>query len=603
MSGIRVDRYGREIPAGCKDVKLSQSNAWRTTYAHIVAGDVVRIETEGSKSKAAPPAAPKRSYWATVAVVENKGRVVRLVMEQGEITEEAAHTAITRQERPSECEARLTVDAEARKASMEGAVTEVAKAREATRAPQYGYGAAVARMIVREGGYTVREASDMATEYQAMIDQGERFGSNVDYVAWEIMSAHSKAKAALLAEIEEWQRESHADGDGLMLPDRYSPATLQALWDAGLVVPGGKTTGNGGKLGWYSVRMINADHEEALVMDELASEVLAEAPKLITGHDAESHSRRGDECRICGELVRNHARPNIDDGLTSCYWSGTVTGDVEVPGRVAQLKAWRAEAREVRDEAEALLAEIEARQAAILADTREKGALPGAHDGLFLPEAYSMGTLRALVDAGRIVSGTKTSGNAGNLGWYSVRMIEADHAEALDMNADMLIDSLLAEARAASVPVPTRAGDASYAVDFETRMLLATRAMSIGYTREGAAELMDRAYYIEPFPAYGDECECHPAMRRDADGTCEACEVERQARTASGPMPTVAEMTGDPAAWFEGLLPPVETQVAEIRQALGDGMTRDPWAALRGKRKATRVTRRGWQSKLNRKVR
>jgi hypothetical protein len=87
-----------------------------------------------------------------------------------------------------------------------------------------------------------------------------------------------------------------------------------------------------------------------------------EAPELITGHDAESHSRRGHECRICGQPVVDHARPNISDGLASCYWSGTVAGDIEVPGRVAQLKAWRAEVREARDLADALLAEIEAPQ-------------------------------------------------------------------------------------------------------------------------------------------------------------------------------------------------------------------------------------------------
>jgi hypothetical protein len=87
---------------------------------------------------------------------------------------------------------------------------------------------------------------------------------------------------------------------------------------------------------------------------------LSQPKKLITGHDAESHSRRGHECRICGQPVVDHTRPNINDGLTSCYWSGTVAGDIEVPGRVAQLKAWRAEAREARDLADALLAEIEA---------------------------------------------------------------------------------------------------------------------------------------------------------------------------------------------------------------------------------------------------
>lgn len=74
------------------------------------------------------------------------------------------------------------------------------------------------------------------------------------------------------------------------------------------------------------------------------------------------------------------------------------------------------------------------------------------------------------------------------------------------------------------------ARESRYVADHDTRMLLATRAMSIGYTSEGAATLMEEAYWVPAYPApCGDECETHQGIRRYSDtGECRACEVERQ---------------------------------------------------------------------------
>lgn len=68
---------------------------------------------------------------------------------------------------------------------------------------------------------------------------------------------------ALLAEIEAWQAENPYC-DGLFVPKGYHLETIFKLLDDGLVVSGVKTSGTGNKIGWYSVRMIDAAHAEAL---------------------------------------------------------------------------------------------------------------------------------------------------------------------------------------------------------------------------------------------------------------------------------------------------------------------------------------------------
>lgn len=70
------------------------------------------------------------------------------------------------------------------------------------------------------------------------------------------------AAMALLAEIEAWQK-ANPYCDGLFLPRGHDKA-YHYLWEAGLIVPGSRTSGPGAKLGWYSVRLIDADHAEAL---------------------------------------------------------------------------------------------------------------------------------------------------------------------------------------------------------------------------------------------------------------------------------------------------------------------------------------------------
>lgn len=69
---------------------------------------------------------------------------------------------------------------------------------------------------------------------------------------------------------------------------------------------------------------------------------LAKVP-LITGHEAESHSRRGRECRICGQPVAEHESVNVKDGVAVAWWTGTVYDPSAVvnPERVALVEARR----------------------------------------------------------------------------------------------------------------------------------------------------------------------------------------------------------------------------------------------------------------------
>lgn len=71
---------------------------------------------------------------------------------------------------------------------------------------------------------------------------------------------------ALLAEIEAWQA-ANPYADGLFIPKGYHLETIFKLADDGLIVSGAKTSGQGNKIGWYSVRMINASHAKALKMN------------------------------------------------------------------------------------------------------------------------------------------------------------------------------------------------------------------------------------------------------------------------------------------------------------------------------------------------
>lgn len=393
MATAAKDRYGREIPAGCKDVKLSLGNAWRTTYTHIEAGDVVRIEQDrhstATRHVASGTAAPKRSYWATVKTAERKGRVVRLTLTGGEITEEFPHTAITRQERETEYRARLDRNAAERAASVaehapvvenappamtqeaklakvnrpsaermaeimpaasapvwgtwkthgkaslltfhgrtlgyprsgvpvrietdgtgiilvtnlaDGSVTrwgaagrfyaspatpgEVSGAEViVTSVPDTGYATAVARMIVKEGGYSAKEASELAERYAHLVVRGERFGSFTDYVAWEIMTAESK---------------------------------------------------------WIKTPTIDQPRDAAPVTSVPAD--------LVAGHEAESHSRRGHECRICGRPVVDHEAVHLSDSVAVCWWMGAMYGQTMDPGLIAVRTA----IIEARREADAL---------------------------------------------------------------------------------------------------------------------------------------------------------------------------------------------------------------------------------------------------------
>lgn len=74
---------------------------------------------------------------------------------------------------------------------------------------------------------------------------------------------------------------------------------------------------------------------------------------------------------------------------------------------------------------EAMLAEIEAWQA----------ENPYCSGMMFADRAHNFEALMQLWYAGRIVSGSRTSGPGNKFGWYSVRMINENHAAALEMDA------------------------------------------------------------------------------------------------------------------------------------------------------------------------
>lgn len=114
--------------------------------------------------------------------------------------------------------------------------------------------AAVRRM--KAAGLTVEKVSVRYDEAQGFLSRT---------TARYRVTAAPTAADKLLAEIEE--RQVWSRGDGLFLPEGYSSETLNELWFAGRIVPGSKTSGPGGKLGWYSVRMIDADHAEALALN------------------------------------------------------------------------------------------------------------------------------------------------------------------------------------------------------------------------------------------------------------------------------------------------------------------------------------------------
>lgn len=138
----------------------------------------------------------------------------------------------------------------------------------------------------------------------------------------------ASAADALLAEIEAWQA-AHRYGDGLFLPEHHSLTTLGELWDAGRVVPGSGTSGPGGRLGWYSVRMIDADHAEALIMS--SSPVPAEAKimfgRLLTPSEPESRWGRDADNLLYVPSIMNvrYTGTDLDEGnwrasCTACDW-------------------------------------------------------------------------------------------------------------------------------------------------------------------------------------------------------------------------------------------------------------------------------------------
>jgi hypothetical protein len=143
------------LPAGCKPyVKLNLAGAYRTTYTHLVPGDVIRVETSVHHSGVVMPSgtrAANKSFWATVSKVERANRQVFITVESswftGRVAWDAPHTAVTRKERATEHSARLMLAEQEREASLKASEAELAAAaaarqeariqarREATRQP------------------------------------------------------------------------------------------------------------------------------------------------------------------------------------------------------------------------------------------------------------------------------------------------------------------------------------------------------------------------------------------------------------------------------------------------------------------------------------
>lgn len=91
--------------------------------------------------------------------------------------------------------------------------------------------------------------------------------------------------------------------------------------------------------------------------------------------------------------------------------------------------------------------------------------------------------------------------------------------------------------------------------DFEVRMELARRAISIGYTREAASRLMEEAYWVEDSRPDGTYCQHgHPGCSTFGYSTygCEACEVVRQSDAAG--FVNGAEPSAPVASEFEATL-------------------------------------------------
>jgi hypothetical protein len=125
------------LPTGCKDVKLNLTNAYRTTFSHIQAGDVLRVEWNPTGNGMMIPTAthsPKRSFWVEIMEVSREGRHICLHTRNGAVITNSPHTAITRKERQSEHEEALRQMAAEREEALAESRAELAAKSEADHA-------------------------------------------------------------------------------------------------------------------------------------------------------------------------------------------------------------------------------------------------------------------------------------------------------------------------------------------------------------------------------------------------------------------------------------------------------------------------------------
>lgn len=132
------------------------------------------------------------------------------------------------------------------------------------------YGRPNTLAVLERDGYITHETQGARSGWRATYKAVEwitvRDAAAAPVVEETVTEGVRDEEASLLARIEARQADFSHDGDGLFAYD-HDYSALVSLWNAGRIVPGSRTSGGGGKLGWYSVRMIDADHAEALAMD------------------------------------------------------------------------------------------------------------------------------------------------------------------------------------------------------------------------------------------------------------------------------------------------------------------------------------------------
>jgi hypothetical protein len=111
---------------------------------------------------------------------------------------------------------------------VSGDVYEWPTATPVTEEQDSPYAAAVAKYMIRHCGYAVADAMATVRRYADMVDRGDRFGSNIDYIAWEVSGADYQAS-----------KEAHEAPIDALVPtaDDVAAMAAPAAWFEGLAAP------------------------------------------------------------------------------------------------------------------------------------------------------------------------------------------------------------------------------------------------------------------------------------------------------------------------------------------------------------------------------